>query len=155
MLIEKSGDLLASRCNVIAHQCNCFSMMGAGIAKTIKERYPAAYEADCHDARKPKERLGGFSVGFDPKDKRLIANLYGQYRAGRIGRKTNYDALASAWINFLIYLRSTPPHIQAPMMIGVPYNIGCGLAGGDWNIVRKILDGGAKAAGVDVYAYKL
>jgi O-acetyl-ADP-ribose deacetylase (regulator of RNase III) len=32
--------------NAIAHSCNCQNVMGAGIAKQIKDRYPQAYEAD-------------------------------------------------------------------------------------------------------------
>ena len=32
--------------NAIAHSCNCQNVMGAGIAKQIKDRYPQAFEAD-------------------------------------------------------------------------------------------------------------
>ena len=32
--------------NSIAHSCNTRNIMGAGIAKQIKDRYPEAYEAD-------------------------------------------------------------------------------------------------------------
>ena len=32
--------------NNIAHSCNCRMIMGGGIAKQIKERYPEAYQAD-------------------------------------------------------------------------------------------------------------
>ena len=32
--------------SAIAHSCNTRNIMGAGIAKQIKNRYPQAYEAD-------------------------------------------------------------------------------------------------------------
>ncbi|MGA8944018.1 MAG: hypothetical protein WB502_15090 [Thermoactinomyces sp.] len=63
MIYIQQGDLLQSDCTVIAHQCNCFATMGAGIAKQIKERYPEAYEAD-RNFPIPigiRKRLGHFS----------------------------------------------------------------------------------------------
>ena len=49
MQTEK-GDLIqkarAGEFDVIVHGCNCFCTMGAGIAKTIKQVFPAAYLAD-------------------------------------------------------------------------------------------------------------
>ena len=43
------GNLLdfPNRINTIAHSCNTLNMMGAGIAKQIKDRYPLAWKADC------------------------------------------------------------------------------------------------------------
>ncbi|RYF46165.1 MAG: phosphatase, partial [Cytophagaceae bacterium] len=46
MQIEQ-GDLVqkakVGEFDVIVHGCNCFCQMGAGIAKTIKQVFPAAY----------------------------------------------------------------------------------------------------------------
>ena len=41
------GDLLdfPNQINTIAHSCNTQNVMGAGIAKSIKERYPEAFKA--------------------------------------------------------------------------------------------------------------
>ena len=36
MITEKRGDLLNAKENIIAHQVNCKGVMGAGIAKLIK-----------------------------------------------------------------------------------------------------------------------
>ena len=42
------GDLVkeAELFDVIAHCCNCFCTMGAGIAPQIKNKFPDAYVAD-------------------------------------------------------------------------------------------------------------
>lgn len=44
------GDLIAlaleGEFSVIVHGCNCQCAMGKGIAKTIKTRFPEAYQAD-------------------------------------------------------------------------------------------------------------
>jgi len=39
--------------------------------------------------------------------------------------------------------------------VGVPYKMGCGLAGGDWDIVLKILNRQSEKHDVDIYIYKL
>ena len=48
--------------NVILHGCNCFSTMGAGIAKQIAEKYPEAYRADKSSPmtlKEKKEKIAG------------------------------------------------------------------------------------------------
>lgn len=47
---EVNGDLiklaLSGKFTAIAHGCNCYKTMGAGIAKQIAERFPNVFEAD-------------------------------------------------------------------------------------------------------------
>lgn len=59
------------------HGCNCFCKMGLGIAKEVKRRLPALYEADQATKRGDRQKLGSFSccdfewgIGY---------NLYTQY----------------------------------------------------------------------------
>ena len=61
MLCNEKGDLLESDCTVIMHQANCFKTMGAGIAKSIAEKYPEAHLADKSLPLSPTQRLGKFS----------------------------------------------------------------------------------------------
>lgn len=44
MVSYKNGDLFSSGCNVICHQVNCKGMMNAGIAKTMRKKYPDVYK---------------------------------------------------------------------------------------------------------------
>lgn len=57
-----SGDLIAlaqaGDFDLIAHGCNCFCTMGAGIAKGIKAAFPAAFAADLATARGDRAKLG-------------------------------------------------------------------------------------------------
>jgi hypothetical protein len=60
---------------------------------------------------------------------------------GANGRYTNYDALREC----LYKLRKVGENLHwsdyLPQdLIYLPYGIGCGLAGGDWNIVSKIIE---------------
>ena len=63
------GDLLhlalAKKLDVIIHGCNCFCTMGAGIARSIKECFPEAYEADCKTKRGKLSKLGSLSFATD------------------------------------------------------------------------------------------
>lgn len=153
-LIFVEGDLLDSDCTMILHQANCFSTMGAGIAKEIARRYPSVYLADVN-YKVPKgslNRLGHWSgavvknntTGLD----QLVVNMYGQYGYGK-GLQTNYDALSWALTRALWENRGSLGKV------GVPYNLGCGYAGGDWNIVSNILKDLSDVTGVDIYVYRL
>ena len=64
--------------NVIAHSCNTRNIMGAGIAKQIKDRYPEAYEADWRAFNSNYGvTLGKFSKA-DIGDRKYIYNMYTQ-----------------------------------------------------------------------------
>ena len=147
------GDLLKSDCNVIAHQANCMGVMGAGIARQIASMYPEAYRADLEYSIPigSRERLGRFSYARvrHQGHTRIVVNLYGQYRYGR-GLHTNYQALESAVRSLLKKLQKLER-----VKLGMPYGIGCGLAGGDWNIVYSMLSRLSDEYGIDIRLYKL
>ena len=82
--------------NVIAHSCNTRNIMGAGIAKQIKDRYPEAYEADtkAYDTEYDKDGqyvhwLGKFSKA-EINDRKYIYNMYTQASIGK-GREVHYE----------------------------------------------------------------
>ena len=150
------GDLLVSDCTVIAHQADCMGVMGVGIAKQIRERYPEAYHADLNFeilVGSPR-RLGRCSRTYVDSKRRVVINLYGQFRYGRGGQHTNYPALQSALreaLNGLNVLEAK----GFPVKFGVPYGMGAGLAGGDWNVIYAMLEHLAAEFQRDIYVYKL
>ena len=47
-----TGNVLDSNADVIIHQVNCQGVMGSGVAKQVKDRYPVVYEmykAKCNE----------------------------------------------------------------------------------------------------------
>lgn len=48
----------------IAHGCNCFNTMSAGIAKQIKEQIPEAFEADKMTVEGDIDKLGNYSTAW-------------------------------------------------------------------------------------------
>jgi O-acetyl-ADP-ribose deacetylase (regulator of RNase III) len=150
------GDLLKSDCTIIAHQCNCYSKMGAGIAKQIANLYPEAYTADRTSKLSPHEKLGKFSVASIPGKSLVIFNLYGQLNYGRGQRQTDYNSLEISLSYMFEMIRTKQDTIfKFPIKIGLPYLMGCGLAGGDWNIVSDIIQKVSDRFQLDVYVYQL
>lgn len=122
------GDILAINHGVIVHQVNCKKVMGAGLALQIRRKYPQHF-AD-YMAAEPK--LGDIVV-TRIHSTLYIVGVYGQYSYGRYGLHTNYSALRIAMIKAAQFAA------QKNLPLYIPYGIGCGLAGGDWNRVAAIL----------------
>lgn len=122
------GDILAINHGVIVHQVNCKKVMGAGLAQQIRRKYPQHF-AD-YMAAEPK--LGDIVV-TRIHSTLYIVGIYGQYSYGRYGLHTNYSALRIAMIKAAQFAA------QKNLPLYIPYGIGCGLAGGDWNRVAAIL----------------
>ena len=135
------GDLLeyfrSGKVDHMGHVCNLLGVMGAGIAHQIKNQYPRAY-----DAYKKFEDDYGLSPGsvsygkvasldLFPDDKKIF-NLHAQPTLGA-GVNIDYDALRDS-------LKLVEPMIKTGEVVGFPKFMGSALAGGDWNIVEKIID---------------
>ncbi|MBC9704975.1 MAG: macro domain-containing protein [Enterococcus sp.] len=119
--------------DVIIHGCNCETNMGAGLAKSIAERYPAAEQVDNATANiSPAEKLGEFS-GVMINNVTII-NAYIQEHARGYGSGetlVDYDAVRQVF-------RSIADNFSG-QRIAYP-KLGAGLAGGDWNTIAEIID---------------
>lgn len=137
---EVEGDLiqLAKEGNfdVIAHGCNCFLTMSAGIAVAIANNFPDAYFADQKTVSGDESKLGTFSTGYHylkDEDRYIeVLNCYTQFGFMRNSEKppVDYDAIRD------VLTKINVKHKWKS--IGLPL-IGCGLAGGDWNKVKGII----------------
>ena len=121
--------------DVIIQGCNCFNTMGAGLAKEIRERMPEVWEADQKTRKGDIQKLGNFThVIYD--DRLYVFNCYTQYRYGK--NHEDGDDMPVDYEAITLCLRKIN-HFLPGKSIGVPL-IGCGLAGGDWTIVEKIVE---------------
>ena len=130
------GDLLkfaqAGEFDVIAHGCNCMCAMGAGIAKGVKELFPAAYDADRATGKANKDKLGTCTFAECSIDEGTVTvvNAYIQYDYRGRGVKVDYDAVRSC----MKWIAGRFPKAR----IGLP-KIGAGLTGGDWDTIQEII----------------
>jgi len=102
--------------------------MGAGVAFQIQKYFPTAYLADQATIRGHKAKLGTCQF-VEVSDTLTVVNAYTQYGTG-IGKQVNYDALRLCMQQIKKTLGGK--HIGMPL-------IGCGLAGGDWDVVSEII----------------
>ena len=117
--------------DVIVHGCNCFNNMGGGIAKQIKTKFPEVYIEDCKTKKGDKNKLGTYSFAQIQigNNKVIVINAYTQYHyAGR--NNVDYKAID------LVFKSIKNDFYDC--RIGFP-KIGAGLAGGDWQIISKII----------------
>lgn len=128
------GDLLQfTDADVIVHQVNCQGVMGSGIARQIREQFPNTYD-------KYRELCGHFkgcthlllgTCQYVEEENFVICNAFGQNFYYRDTCQTQYNKLEECFRD--IILRYPKKHIA------LPWKIGCGLAGGDWDKVYDMI----------------
>ena len=141
------GDILQASEDIIAHQVNCMSVMGGGIARQIKSKYPKVfkdYQIYLTNTKFPIQALGDCHfVKVD--ENKYVANLFGQYKYGTDKQQTDYKALEEALFTLKINAK------DHNLSVAIPYNIGCSLGGGDWEIVYKIIEDAFQDYDVTLY----
>lgn len=145
--LAKSGTF-----DVIAHGCNCFCTMGAGIAPQMAYNFGAdnlpleddVYAGDidklgridCMGLIDRKKDVHFSDIENAKKGDLVIVNAYTQYGFGRNHEggsqiPLDYEALTLCMRKMNVVFKGKH--------IGLPYVIGCGLAGGDEQRVLKII----------------
>jgi O-acetyl-ADP-ribose deacetylase (regulator of RNase III) len=143
---EIRGDLIAqakmARFEVIGHCCNCFCKQRKGIASSMATYFqtndPKEYilEDDMFEGDIDKlGRIEGHIRKTDDTNKNVwVYNMYAQYHwkhPSPYAIPLDYDALR-------LCLRKLN-YENKERTIGLP-RIGAGLAGGDWTIIRQIIE---------------
>ena len=147
MIIHKKCDIFESGADIICHQVNCQGVMGSGVAKQVRSKYPKAYVeySKWCNTMSPQELLGKTQLVFlrrpwedNPNNEPMgIMNIFGQLNYGYNGDcYTDYDALKNSFKTIADFVRIDNTHPT----LAFPYKFGCARGGGDWNIVYKIIE---------------
>lgn len=154
------GNLLETDVYLIAHQVNCLGIMGGGVARQIKEKWNYVYTEyrDYIESYKnhnnQKSPLG--TACSSVVDNHLIINIFGQEDVSCNYCMTDYNAVRTAFEDFISeYRRSQRITDDTQIQIAIPYKFGCGLAGGDWNIMTELLEDIEKQNNVLFIAHRL
>lgn len=145
---EIKGDIFSTnfknKFDTICHQCNCVTDKGAGFYKVLVDKYP---EVEIYSQRKiltQSDDSGNTIPGtiriMKSSDYRTIIHMFSQYYPGKPKYWDNCDKRTRWFSECLDKIKNTP-NIKS---IAFPYKIGCGLAGGDWFIYKKIIQNFAK-----------
>lgn len=145
-IIEKN--ILECKEDIIVHQVNCKGVMGSGIAKQIKTVYPEVYKGYRYYCKTNLlSDIFGSALICEANNGKYIANVFGQVNYGRGEKHTDYDALRHGLEEVRDFAK------ENKLTIAIPYKIGCGLGGGDWNTVFDMIN--EIFAEVDCNIYKL
>ncbi len=135
MVKEIEGDLieltLANTFNVIVHGCNCFCIQGKGIALQMRNTFDThKYPLERIEEKGNINKLGLIDCRLYYKGDCCVqvVNAYTQYEPGK---NLDYEALT-------LCLRKINHEFRGHH-IGLP-RIGCGIAGGNWVAVKKIIE---------------
>lgn len=118
----------------LIHGCNCFCNMGAGIAKEVKKKIPGAFRMDAMTLKGNQNKLGRNSV-YVQEDGRMVFNAYTQFKFWGAGPQVDYDAISSCFESAVESASACPK--QLPIVTPL---IGAGLAGGDWERIKDIIN---------------
>ena len=135
---RNKGDALLSE-GCIVHGCNAKGVMGAGIAKAVKSKYPEVFKMYIKKLKLVDDSMGTISYMYYPNQ--VIINGITQKDCGSSNiRYVSYDAISNVFsrINKLMHSGEYQSSCL-PMVLNFPL-IGCGLANGDWNVVSAIIE---------------
>lgn len=138
-----NGNILDMTDGIIVHQVNCKGVMGAGLALQIKNKWPIVFKEYTEHIKYRFERLKqhplGSINGTSVSKSLIIYNFYSQDNYGRNGRQTNYEAFEKCLIGLTKRFENSKITVGS-IPVYFPYGIGCGLAGGDWKVISKMIE---------------
>jgi O-acetyl-ADP-ribose deacetylase (regulator of RNase III) len=142
------GNLLEADTDLLIHQCNCVTNYPKGLAAEIFKKYP---EADIYTCRKINTLKKDFPGTIKVIGK--ICNLFGQYYPGPAKYNKDSAKLREQWFKQCLTEIAKLDGIKS---VAFPWRIGCGLAKGNWNHYKTMIDDFANQnPHMTVFIYKL
>jgi len=149
LIIYEKGNLLEHSCKVRCHQVNCQGVKGGGIAKQVKELYPETMPEYIAKCKEHGNGMMGEVIFTECHDGTVIADMFGQDAHGQGRLQTDYEALEKCLQTVKEYAS------ERNLSVGFPHLLGCGLAGGDWDIVSGLIEKHFKDSEVECFVVDL
>lgn len=145
------GNIVNAKTDFIIHQVNCQGEMNTGVAKALRdydEGIYIHYRKFCEFCKFEPEELLGTCNAYLLKDKcQIVLSLFAQDKYGYDGKQyTDLEAFRDG-------LRYISQHFGVwrekmglaekdfhQISVALPYKIGCGRGGADWEVVYKIIE---------------
>lgn len=176
---EVKGNLLDAKEHYIMHGVNCLGVMGAGVAKAIADKYPRVFSTykqyvnehvktfDIHFGENHGQTIRqNHAIGTNhfcwlfqsetPDGKpRFIVNAFTQDNVGTHERQVDYSAVATCFARLNAEVKEVKQFIGEENWDGLDTvaipEIGCGLAGGEWDVVEAIINNNTPDLKITVY----
>lgn len=142
-MIKRVGNLFDTGATCIGHGVNCHGIMGAGIAKEFKRRFPDNYRAYSRRCRDKTLRPGKTFVWAE--DGTTIMNMASQNRPGA---DATYE-----WLFLAAQDAAAKATALGEKVIAIP-QIGCGIGGLKWHKVEVVLLAVEILSGIEFEVWK-
>lgn len=168
MMETRTGDMLAVTQGILVHGCNCQGVMGSGIARAVRDKWPDVYQAYRTRHQQSGLQLGDtIVVGSSPQAESpvvarhlhattdqlapqlIVVNAMTQHDYGTDQSRVyvDYAAVFAAFSRISLLARDTGLGVHFPL-------IGCGLANGQWSEVARMI-GSAVTPSTQLVLWKL
>ena len=99
-----------------------------------------AYESDCYAIAEDEVGLGSYSFAWTNATQ--TKGIYNMYTQDRIGgeRAVDYEGFYVALQNVANHIEWQDKHDDEISILGLPWMISCGLAGGSWNVIFSMIN---------------
>jgi O-acetyl-ADP-ribose deacetylase (regulator of RNase III) len=124
------GDLFDSKEKYLLHQCNCVTNRSAHLAKDVFARYPYA---DIYTGRIDPNKPGTIEIRGDGQNQRYVINMLGQYFPGKSKFPESIKDGLIIREKYFHQCLLRVAKISNLESVALPWRIGCGAAGGDWD----------------------
>ena len=148
-IVYRTGDLIEAAESVIIHGCNAQGVMGAGLARAIRDRLPFAYHAYRTAHQKYGLQLGQviWAINVRPGERpRIVGNAITQeFYGNEPGHKyVDDDAIRIAMQTIDHFVRTAYWNLDVNGLtpidaVAMPL-LGAGLGGGDWSVISRIIE---------------
>lgn len=148
-----NGSILNAKTDFIMHQVNCQSVMGSGVAKVLRDFDEGIFTH--YKAISERRKLQNISLLGDNDyywlinhyKKQCIVSMFAQDKYGYDGKQyTDYEAFRTClrqfkanWPAWVEDIDKNNNKILRRTSVALPYNIGCGRGGGDWEEILEII----------------
>lgn len=130
------GSITDIKSGVVCHQVNCMGAIGAGVSGVIIKKWPAVgkeYMHICQYTQNPEHLFGHwYLVRVD--DKLSIYSIFSQFNYG------NSAKTGQVYTDINLLSKALHDIASRSEIVYIPYGIGCGLAGGNWNELVQLID---------------
>lgn len=145
------GDITETDLEWIAHGCNAQGVMGSGVARALRKKWPEIFEPYVQLLKDvlPENHLG--AIVIVRTGRKAIANMITQQHYGNDGKRYANPLAIREALGRLIRVAS--PNHQTVRIATV--KIGCGLGGLDWDTdVKPVFEELERVYNVDFTIYE-
>lgn len=148
VILKTIEDSILNAQEPICQQCNCVTLISHGLSKQIADKYPWA---DVYKRRKPKTKNSTSepstpgTILIDKNEDKTVIHMFGQVFPGKPNAYAKYyphvklDDCTSKRIEYFKLCLEQLDLLKLNDPVAMPYKIGCGLAGGSWDIYQQML----------------